>query len=206
MNLLREPNRLGDVLKYEAPNHYSREECVLAQGQALKLGTVVGKRTKEEIQASEPDILEDLRLGLSALPGEYRLIADSAESFHVITPQGFPLAPSKVDEPYDNGHFALRLKKREEPYEQGKILSLMVRGSNTLAPFNPLGENGTERPVGVLLHDCDATAKDTKAVIITRHAIVSDKGLVWPEAITEAQKQEAIFCLQSRGILIRQGV
>ena len=38
-----EKNNLGDLLKYEAPNMYSREKSMIAQGQNLKLGTVLGR-------------------------------------------------------------------------------------------------------------------------------------------------------------------
>lgn len=37
-----EGNNLGDLLKYEAPNLYSREEVTLTKGMHLKLGAVVG--------------------------------------------------------------------------------------------------------------------------------------------------------------------
>lgn len=39
---MQEPNNLGDLLKMEAPQLYSREEVILRKGQNLKLGTVVG--------------------------------------------------------------------------------------------------------------------------------------------------------------------
>lgn len=38
---------LGDVLKYEAPNLYSREAVVVAAGQNLGIGTVLGKKTSD---------------------------------------------------------------------------------------------------------------------------------------------------------------
>lgn len=38
---------LGDVLKYEAPNLYSREAAVIAAGQNLAIGTVLGKKTAD---------------------------------------------------------------------------------------------------------------------------------------------------------------
>ena len=40
---LKEPLNLGDLLKYEAPNLYSRDLATVAAGQALALGTVVGR-------------------------------------------------------------------------------------------------------------------------------------------------------------------
>jgi len=38
---------LGDVLKYEAPNLYSREAGTLAAGQNLAVGTVLGRTTTD---------------------------------------------------------------------------------------------------------------------------------------------------------------
>lgn len=42
MSVLSEPMNLGDLLKYEAPNLYSRDRVTVASGQNLQLGTVVG--------------------------------------------------------------------------------------------------------------------------------------------------------------------
>ena len=42
MPTLAEPLNLGDLLKYEAPNLYSRDRVTVASGQNLPLGTVLG--------------------------------------------------------------------------------------------------------------------------------------------------------------------
>ena len=42
MPALTKTNNLGDLLKYAAPSLYSREQAVVASGQNLSLGTVVG--------------------------------------------------------------------------------------------------------------------------------------------------------------------
>ena len=42
MPVLAEPLNLGDLLKYEAPNLYSRDRVTVAAGQNLPLGTVLG--------------------------------------------------------------------------------------------------------------------------------------------------------------------
>lgn len=42
MAVLAEPLNLGDLLKYEAPNLYSRDRVTVASGQNLPLGAVVG--------------------------------------------------------------------------------------------------------------------------------------------------------------------
>ena len=45
MNTLTEAKTLGDLLKYEAPNLYSRDSGIVAAGQRLALGTVLGRET-----------------------------------------------------------------------------------------------------------------------------------------------------------------
>ena len=55
MAVLQEPNTLGDLLKYEAPNLYSRDEVAVGAGQTLALGAVVGRVTATgEIVALDP--------------------------------------------------------------------------------------------------------------------------------------------------------
>lgn len=43
MPVIQESHNLGDLLKYEAPNRYSRELATVAVGQNLPLGAVVGR-------------------------------------------------------------------------------------------------------------------------------------------------------------------
>lgn len=55
MPVLHEPMNLGDLLKYEAPNLYSRDEVVVAAGQTLALGAVVGRISATgEVVALDP--------------------------------------------------------------------------------------------------------------------------------------------------------
>lgn len=55
MPVLHEPANLADLLKYEAPNLYSRDEVVVAASQTLALGAVVGRLTAtREIVALDP--------------------------------------------------------------------------------------------------------------------------------------------------------
>ncbi|WP_353285297.1 head decoration protein [Wolbachia endosymbiont (group A) of Beris morrisii] len=123
MTSITEGNNLGDLLKYEASNLYSRDQITVAKGQNLKLGTVVGCDTKD-----------------------------------------------------------------------GLIKSL-----------NPTATDGTQTAIGVITSDVNAT-ETTKAVIITRIAMLADHAVVWPGNITEEQKAAAIKQLEARGIIIRKGV
>lgn len=55
MPTLTETKNLGDLLKYEAPNLYSREQDTVAAAQNLSLGTVVGRETATaKLKALDP--------------------------------------------------------------------------------------------------------------------------------------------------------
>lgn len=55
MPTIEEQNRLGDVLKYEADNLYSRDEVTVASGQNLTIGTVIGVVTADgKVVALDP--------------------------------------------------------------------------------------------------------------------------------------------------------
>jgi hypothetical protein len=65
---------------------------------------------------------------------------------------------------------------------------------------------GAETACGVLIQDADATTADKETIIIARDAAVASNALIWPSAITTAQKTAAINQLKDRGILVRKGV
>lgn len=45
---MEENNRLGDLLKYESDKNYCREVVTIAEGQNLKMGTIIGVVTESE--------------------------------------------------------------------------------------------------------------------------------------------------------------
>lgn len=58
MPVITESNNLGDLLKYEAPNRYSREVATIAAGQNLPLGTVLGRNASDgKHYAIDPEVL-----------------------------------------------------------------------------------------------------------------------------------------------------
>jgi hypothetical protein len=123
MPVQSESNYLGDWLKFEEDNLYSRDEVTVAGGQNLPTGTVIG----------------------------------------------------------------------------------VITASGKVTQFTPGASDGSETAAGVLVHSVDASAADQPGVIIARHAICSDKGLVWPGSITGPQKAAAINQLKALGIVVREG-
>ena len=65
--LTQAPN-LGDLLKYEAPNLYSREQATVAAGQNLPLGAVVGRVTATgKLAALDPSATDGTEVAAGVL-------------------------------------------------------------------------------------------------------------------------------------------
>jgi len=74
-----------------------------------------------------------------------------------------------------------------------------------LKQLDPLAIDGSEKPVGVILSDVDATLIDVDgALLLNRHAVLASNCVVWPAGITAAAKTAATDALANLGILIRQ--
>ena len=125
MPAITEGLNLGDLLKYEAPNLFSRDQVTVASGQTLPLGAVVG----------------------------------------------------------------------------------IVTATGKVKQIDPSATDGSQYAAGVLMQDADAHLADRNdGLMVARHAIVADHALVWPVAITLAEKQSAVLQLKNLGVLVRKGV
>ena len=95
MTVAIEPNNLGDLLKFEAPSLYSREEITVAQGQNLTLGTLVGQESETDlIKALNPAATDGTQNALGALIAD--AIASSANIKAVIVTRDAILADHAV--------------------------------------------------------------------------------------------------------------
>ncbi|QKS31402.1 MAG: head decoration protein [Candidatus Accumulibacter similis] len=70
MPALTEANNLGDLLKYEAPNLYSRDRVTVSAGQNLALGAVVGSVTATgQVKALDPSASDGTEIPSGVLLG-----------------------------------------------------------------------------------------------------------------------------------------
>jgi len=68
MPSLAEPLNLGDLLKYEAPSLYSRDQDTVAAAQNLPLGTVVGRETATaKLKALDPSASDGTETAVGVL-------------------------------------------------------------------------------------------------------------------------------------------
>lgn len=68
MPAITQAKNLGDLLKYEAPNLYSREAVTVAAGQNLVLGTVLGRATADgKLHALNPTASDGTEVAAAVL-------------------------------------------------------------------------------------------------------------------------------------------
>ncbi len=87
----------------------------------------------------------------------------------------------------------------------GTVLGKLTNGGK-FKPLAPDATDGTQIAAAIILQHADATAVDQEVVNLKRRAQVVLQNLVWPGAITAAQKQTALDQLAALGIIARIGV
>jgi len=87
----------------------------------------------------------------------------------------------------------------------GTVVS-KITASGKVTILAPAAVDGSQTPVGIMFSNTDATAGDTKGVMVARDAIYADVKAIWPGGISGPQKTAAIAALASLGIIPRVGV
>ena len=212
MPVQTESNYLGDVLKYEAPNLFSRDEVTLTAGN-LALGAVVGRKAPAVTVTPGANtgngVMGTVTLGPAALPGNYVLTCKTkvtnAGVFTVVDPRGLPLPDLTVAVAYAGDHINCTLADGSTDFEVGDTFTIAVSVASEIGEFNPAASDGLQFAAGVLVEAVDASAAAKQTVIIAREAIVSRPALVWKSGTTAPQKAVAIAQLKTLGILVREG-
>ena len=220
MNAYSESTTLGDVLKYEALNLYSREAVTVLAGngaeRVLKIGAVIAARTRSTVTVTAGDgntgdgeaTLSDPALGQLAEAGIYRLACISAGAdgiFQVLSPKGYVLPDLTVGEAYAGGHLNLTVADGATDFVVGDTFAIEVSGDGKAVSLDPAAVDGTAEAIGIVAYDVTAPdGADTEVTAILRDAVLADRVIVWPAGITEEQKKAAIADLKARGILVRK--
>jgi len=222
MPVLSEANTLGDVLKYEAPNLYSREAVTVLGGagadRVLAVGAVIGRRTRSTVTVTaDPGntgdgvaTLATPALGATAEVGTYTLTciaaAANAGTFEVLTPRGYRLPDLTVGQAYAGDHINLAIADGATDFVVGDRFTVAVSGDEKVVALDPAAVDGTQEAYGIIAAGVTAPdGVDAQGVAIVREAIVADHALIWPAGVTSAEKAEATARLAARGILVRPG-
>jgi hypothetical protein len=221
MPVLNQRNYLGDWLKFEGDNHYSREKVTILAGsgaeRALLSGMVLGRVTKGAAAGAavagntgNGTITAAPAVGAAAKPGVYRIVciepATDGGTFTVEDPDGILVGVAKVGVEFTT-HLTFTIADGATDFASGDAFTITVAaGSGKVRQIDFAATDGSNLACGLLLLDATAPdGADCRAVAIVRKAIVSDNGIAWPSGATADQKAAAVAQLKAAGILVREG-
>ena len=221
MSVLTERKYLGDWLKFEYENQFSRDVITVLAGsgaeRALLSGMVLGKITKGAATGAavagntgNGTITAAPTVGQAAKPGVYQLVciepATNAGKFTVEDPDGILIGFATVGVQFAT-HLTFTIADGSTDFASGDAFTITVAaGSGKVKQIDFAATDGSDVACGILLLDTKAPdGADKSAVAIVRSAMVSDNGIVWPAGATTNQKNAAIAQLKNAGILVRQG-
>jgi hypothetical protein len=232
MAVLTEGAYLGDVLKFELPNLYSREKLTVLAGsgsaRSLTVGMVVGISVSgtagTPTAAGAGAAGANTGTGTMTMDGTTPLLpgaqygtytarctaaASNSGTFRVFDPKGNVLGDVAVGATFANQiKFAIA---------DGVSADFIVGDAFTVAVALTPGKvvqldfaatNGTQVAAGIVAADVTAAASvDALGTFIVRGAIVEESALVWPTGATAAQKALATAQLGATfpPILVRKG-
>ena len=220
MPVLSESNNLGDVLKHEAPQLFSREAVTVLAGSGsdrpLAIGEVIGKRTRSDVVVTldggntGDGAAGAVTMGAMTEAGTYVLTciaaAANAGTFQVLTPKGYRLPDLEVGQAYAGDHLNVTIADGAADFIVGDKFTIDVSGDGKVVALDPAGVDGSQDPIGINAIAVTAPdGTDAKGLAIVRDAILADHAIAWPGGITAQQKSDAITALEARGILIRKG-
>ena len=221
MAVQTESKRLGDWLKWELENQYSRDIVTVLAGngaeRALTSGMVLGRATKGTAtgaavagNAGNGTVTANPIVGQAAKPGIYQVVcvepAANAGKFSVEDPDGILIGIATVGVQFAT-HLTFTIADGAVDFVAGDAFNITVAaGSGKVKQIDFAATDGSDAACGILTEEAAAPdGTDRSAVAVVRNAIVSDNGITWPTGATQPQKDAATAQLKAAGILVRQG-
>ncbi len=217
MAVKTEPVRAGDWLKWEqddAALRYSRDLMTVLSGQNLASGTVVGKVKVGTVTAAAAagntgdGTIGTLSAGTGAKDGVYKVTfiepGTDLGTFEVEDPDGVVVGTGVVGTAFA-GEVNFTITDGAADFVAGDQFDVTVAAGTGKVKASPdTASDGSEVAVGILLNAVDASAEDTKGVIIARDAIVSRAALTYDATVNDAAKRAAKKTqLEALGIEVR---
>jgi hypothetical protein len=180
-----------EFLLSEAPGTLSREEITVLSGQTLTAGTLLGQVTKGAVTATGTAttagngdfVAESVDADASAQVGDFALVALSATKALLYAPDGAFLGQYTIGDAYAANGIEFDTEGTWAAGDTAVIAVAIAAGSGSYVAYDDDGtDDGRQTAVGILTADCDATAGDTKAVMIARHAEVYGAKLTGADA------------------------
>ena len=215
MSALTEPNSLGDGIKWEESNDYSREKVTVLAGQSLSLLEVVGKVTVAVPATGTAKAGGNTGTGLcTVVAGGLRTIVETftltcitavtnAGIFSVIGSKTGRMKDATVAVAYASDLINFTITDgTSADFIVGDAFTIAVaEGSGKVVALDPDAVNGSNHAAGIMVDTVDATSADKAGVAIVRESMIASANLVWPAEISAGDKAIALADLESLGIV-----
>jgi len=215
MTIVYEGPHTAEFILSEASGSRSRENGVVASGQVLEAGEVVGKRTLGAATGAAvagntgaATITASPTVGLGAKVGVYQIVCTSAGAtadFTVEDPDGIIVGVGNVGTAFSGGGLGFTITDAgTDPGVGDRFTVTVAAGTGKLVAYDPEATTGAAVVAGILLGACDATDGDVPAAYIARDAEVNRHCLTYPEESTAGGEEAATFAgLAALGIIVR---
>jgi len=179
MNVLTEQNYLNDLLKYEMENNQSRDQVTVLSGQALAMGSVLGKITAGTVPTtgtagtnSGANTCTSVTGGVKVKPGVYTLRCVTAVAsggvYTVSDPDGMALPSANVGVAYTSNQINFTLNDAGGDAVVGDSFTITVpAGSGKVKEINFSGIDGAADAFGVLVNGTDTTDTTKRYIAYT---------------------------------------
>ena len=201
---------LDDFLKFEAENQYSREDKTLLSGQDLLIGAVVG-----EVELSVPatgtlgsgtkGTCTSVTGGVETTIGTYKATCITANEaavdgvWRIEAPNGAVLGDLIVTAgEAGTGSFTDPQVNLTVAYATGYSTIgdyfniAVVAGSEKLTVLDFTAVDGSQKALGILIDDYDASSADADCVVILRDAVIAKSAIKWTIAFTGGGTHELL--------------
>ncbi|MBU1567441.1 MAG: head decoration protein [Proteobacteria bacterium] len=211
MTVKTEPATLGDAIKWEEDDNYSRKTITVKSGESVALAEVMGKIAKTTPSTGTAGTntgngtCGSVAAGAQTKLGTYTLTckaaAANAGTFAVKDPEGNSMPEATVAVAYANPQLNFTLADGSTDFVIGDSFTIAVTaGSGKYVALDPTAVDGSQVAAGIMVAAVDASGADTQGVIINGDALVATGNLVWPSGISEDDKAKAIAELDALGI------
>jgi len=212
------PKVLGSLVVKELDPDFSRSNRTLLGGagssRSIVLGTVLGAILFAAPVAAAAGgnvgngVIGGVSLGRDTQIGVYRItcVAEAANggTFSVVAPNGVRLADATVGVEYVAAHLEFEIQDGATDFVIGDVFTITVAaGSRKLVALDPDATDGSQIASDVAFRETVAPdGVDVGIVTLSGHAILKSGGLVWPDGITDNQRNAALADLAALGLRV----
>lgn len=207
-----EPNTLGDGIRWEESNDYSREKVTVQSGESLALLEVIGKvlvdvpTTGTAGTNTGNGTCGSVAGGAKTIPETFTLkcvaAATNGGRFEVVGSKTGSLGDAVVGTAFASDFINFTIADGATDFAVGDSFTIEVaEGSGEVVALDPDAVDGSNRAAGIMAAAADASAAAVKGAAIVRDAMIDPNNLVWPDGITAGEKTAALADLAALGIV-----